>query len=398
MTRSRTGSPLLFLVLCLGGWVLTRGYAYHAFSYQPPDLTHSKSIQHRKRTLRLPIDAMQLDSVSKAAIWRNEKYSWVSQAVANSRSQGTTARMRRYKAGQFYSIYLYSIPSPAVHLSSTILRPTYAPHTADQGYGATTNPLLANRLTEPVPKLAASTNANTHPVPDTAAYAPKTREALKQRDDRKRATLYAYGFWRKGDLDYASGSYNAVGPASYGASQYGMIATIPLSQDGLDINLRTSGSPQSKNDVELAAGIRWQPVKKVPLQLIAERRFRPYSYDHFAAIAVLAPKAFKLGRNVEVTIYGQAGSIFDKDVTKFFDASTNISKHWNAGTKARLGLGAGGWTGGQKNGYRVDTGPLLWAEASVGKVPIRLQADWRFRIAGNARPDDGPSVTISTGF
>ena len=43
---------------------------------------------------------------------------------------------------------------------------------------------------------------------------------------------------------------------------------------------------------------------------------------------------------------------------------------------------------------RVDVGPTLALTAG----PMRLQADWRQKVTGNARPDSGPVATLSVGF
>ena len=36
--------------------------------------------------------------------------------------------------------------------------------------------------------------------------------------------------------------------------------------------------------------------------------------------------------------------------------------------------------------------------AKIGPVPSRLSLDWRFRVAGEAEPADGPALTLSAGF
>jgi hypothetical protein len=34
----------------------------------------------------------------------------------------------------------------------------------------------------------------------------------------------------------------------------------------------------------------------------------------------------------------------------------------------------------------------------MGKLSVDIMADWRFRVAGNALPGNGPALTLSTGF
>lgn len=60
-------------------------------------------------------------------------------------------------------------------------------------------------------------------------------------------------------------------------------------------------------------------------------------------------------------------------------------------------LGAGTWASlqtGAPDVWRVDVGPSITAHVKG----VRLQADWRQRVAGNAAPGSGPALTISAGF
>jgi hypothetical protein len=64
-------------------------------------------------------------------------------------------------------------------------------------------------------------------------------------------------------------------------------------------------------------------------------------------------------------------------------------------------LDAGTWaslqTGGEARApdvWRVDVGPSVAASWRG----VRLQADWRARVGGNAAPGSGPVVTVSAGF
>lgn len=57
--------------------------------------------------------------------------------------------------------------------------------------------------------------------------------------------------------------------------------------------------------------------------------------------------------------------------------------------------GAGAWGAAQSGVTRLDVGP----QASV-RFPanLTLAADWRFRVAGDAAPASGPTLTLSTDF
>ena len=66
--------------------------------------------------------------------------------------------------------------------------------------------------------------------------------------------------------------------------------------------------------------------------------------------------------------------------------------------KARLDVGIGTWGGAQRGAARLDVGPSLGLVVPVANHNLRLTADWRQRIAGNARPDSGPALSIGTNF
>lgn len=56
------------------------------------------------------------------------------------------------------------------------------------------------------------------------------------------------------------------------------------------------------------------------------------------------------------------------------------------------------WAGGQKGAARLDFGPTIGTDVKVGETMIRVDADWRLRVAGDARPALGPALTLSTSF
>jgi hypothetical protein len=103
--------------------------------------------------------------------------------------------------------------------------------------------------------------------------------------------------------------------------------------------------------------------------------------------------------------YGHAGFVTGKAGGGFADAQLHMLKKMashgpmklSAGAGAWAG-GAGAWAGGQSDIMRIDIGPSVRAGLQAGSKQLQLDASWRFRIVGNARPDDGPAVTLSTSF
>lgn len=64
----------------------------------------------------------------------------------------------------------------------------------------------------------------------------------------------------------------------------------------------------------------------------------------------------------------------------------------------RLSLGAGAWGGAQEGAHRVDLGPTMRLDVTLGAVPARISLDWRERVEGDAGPGSGAAVTLSTRF
>jgi hypothetical protein len=89
--------------------------------------------------------------------------------------------------------------------------------------------------------------------------------------------------------------------------------------------------------------------------------------------------------------YGEAGVLGSGD--RYGGAQANARL-------LRLGqatLAAGSWASlqtGTPDVWRVDVGPSV----AVQWRGVRLQADWRQRVAGNAAPGSGPVATLSAGF
>lgn len=208
-----------------------------------------------------------------------------------------------------------------------------------------------------------------------------------------RLSLYAYSYWR-----WPSGTAPLAAAGQYGGSQSGLIAHYRVVDAiRLDLQFRAAITPQSNGEREVALGLRWQPVKLLPLRIIAERRFRDKQPDRFAIAIAGGTPSLHLPVGFKLESYGQAGWVDGSDSSWFFDASAQATKPVFQDKKASLSLGVGAWTGGQRGAQRLDIGPRLDLSLSP-KIPLRLSADWRFRLAGNAAPENGPAVTLSSSF
>ncbi len=212
--------------------------------------------------------------------------------------------------------------------------------------------------------------------------------------------VYAYSFWRRG-----SSPAGTLGNGQYGGSQSAMIAAIPVLRFSGNPNLsrlsmagRVSVAHGSVREKELAAGVRWRPVARIPVQVIAERRFRENRPDAFAALVAGGQSGVKLPLGFRLDGYGQAGFVSGQGGGPFADVAAQAHRSIAQSQRASFAIGAGIWGGGQDNVMRMDIGPNIRANISAGSAVFQFDASWRVRVAGHAQPRNGPAVTLSTSF
>jgi hypothetical protein len=212
--------------------------------------------------------------------------------------------------------------------------------------------------------------------------------------------VYAYSFWRRG-----SSPAGTLGNGQYGGSQSAVIAAIPVlrfsgnpSLSRLSLTGRVSVAHDSVRERELAAGVRWRPVARIPVQFIAERRFREDRPDAFAALVAGGRSDVTLPLGFRLDSYGQAGFVSGQGGGPFADMAVQAHRQIVQSQRASFAIGAGIWGGGQDNVMRMDVGPNIRGNVTAGGALFQLDASWRVRVAGNARPGNGPAMTLSTSF
>lgn len=144
---------------------------------------------------------------------------------------------------------------------------------------------------------------------------------------------------------------------------------------------------------EGAIGLDWRPTR-APVHLIVERRIGIAGIDGGTAAGVIggigpAP----IGAGLRVEGYGQGGVIVRDKAEGFVDGSARITR-----TLGPIDLGLGAWGAAQRGAARLDLGPTIGVGVPVAGRSVRLTADWRQRVAGNARPGSGPAVSIGLNF
>ncbi|MEE4317345.1 MAG: hypothetical protein V2I74_10230 [Erythrobacter sp.] len=221
-----------------------------------------------------------------------------------------------------------------------------------------------------------------------------------------RWSVDAWGFWRQGS-DAAPIAQGRV--PIYGASQVGAVLQYRIApQNRRDPRLyaRAYRAMVRRGESEIALGGSARPVPGVPVRVFGELRltdgaFRTQARPAAFAVTEIAPIALPLDTSLET--YGQAGWVGGTDDTFFADGQASLTRDIAAVASAsdnavRLSLGAGAWGGAQKGAHRVDLGPTMRLDMRVGEVPARLSLDWRERVGGDAGPESGMAVTLSTSF
>jgi hypothetical protein len=200
-----------------------------------------------------------------------------------------------------------------------------------------------------------------------------------------RLSVSGWLFVRRG-----SGERGIAPGGTLGGSQAGARATYRLSER-LSMSLRLYAPLNDRSAAEAALGLDWKPLGGLPLRLLVERR-AGLGRDGRSAfgLTVYGGVDRKAGR-FRLDAYGQAGLVGARRRDLFADAAARLTV-----PLGRFRLGAGAWAAAQPGVARLDAGPH--AEFSLREGSLTLAADWRFRLAGAARPGPGPAITLSTGF
>ena len=242
-------------------------------------------------------------------------------------------------------------------------------------------------------------------APPQAAQAPHPVLTALPTPTSRRWSGDAWLLVRRGSGGLAAAS----GFPAYGASQAGGVirfALAPASPHAPQAYLRVSRAIGGFDESELAAGLSARPFADLPLRLLGEARVqrsagvtrvRPAA----SLVSEFPPLRLPLGIAGEAYVqigYAAAPIGGRRGATPFFDVQA-IADHKLASVgPAELRLGGGVWSGGQKGAARLDLGPRASLRLATGPATSRLALDWRFRMAGNARPASGPTLTLSAGF
>jgi len=159
-------------------------------------------------------------------------------------------------------------------------------------------------------------------------------------------------------------------------------------------SLRSSSSVGGVRYAELAAGVRYKPMAAIPIAFNLERRQALNEWGGRSAFALLVEGGLyqrPMFGIANLDFYAQGGVVGFKSRDLFFDGAATFTRSLWRNWAAGLGV----WGGVQPGLYRVDAGPRLTMNVGRG---IRLHADYRQRLAGEAAPSSGPALTIAGDF
>lgn len=186
-----------------------------------------------------------------------------------------------------------------------------------------------------------------------------------------------------------------------GGSQAGARLTYRLNEDAgrpLSLSLRLYAPLDQPEAAEIALGAEWQPLRDLPLRLLAERR-QAIGRDGRSAFSALVHGGVSeapVAGPIRLDAYGQAGIVGLRSGDLFADGSVQLSLPLDGRDRVRAGAGA--WGAIQPGAARLDLGPQLTFRLPARAANARLAAGWRFRVAGDAEPASGPALSVSTAF
>lgn len=203
-------------------------------------------------------------------------------------------------------------------------------------------------------------------------------------------------------LARGGGGVSAANAGLLGGSQAGVRLLLRVEGDAarpLSLSARIS-SPIRRSGAEAALGVEWQPVARLPVRVLAERRQR-LSGEGRSAFALLAHGGVSdrlVAAGFRLDAYAQAGVVGARSRDVFADVGATVVRPIDSDRASGFALGAGAWGGAQPGAARLDIGPRLTTSLPFGNTRARVSLDWRFRVAGGAAPASGPSLTIGTDF
>ena len=149
---------------------------------------------------------------------------------------------------------------------------------------------------------------------------------------------------------------------------------------------------------EVSAGVAWRPAGG-PVRLTLEQRVALDGGRGGTAVGASGGvSAVPIAADFALEAYGQAGVIARRGVEHYADGIARVTRRVAGADRVRLDLGIGAWGGTQRGVARLDTGPSASMTLPIVARTVRVSLDWRQRIAGDARPGSGPTLSLGSDF
>ena len=196
----------------------------------------------------------------------------------------------------------------------------------------------------------------------------------------------------------------SVDPASYGSDQIGAVVRYSLAPGSAlqpQAYARASKALVPGGESEAAAGASIGLARSFPLRVHGELRVtdRPAGSEvRPAAYIVTGLPRRQVGPMLEAESYLQAGYVGGDYATGFVDGRAVVETPVIRSARGRVAIGGGVWGGAQRDAARLDLGPTASVTLTTGRAILRGSVDYRLRVAGDAVPGDGLSVTLAASF
>lgn len=261
------------------------------------------------------------------------------------------------------------------------------------------NAIVPAQPDQPVTATSASPQTSVpRPEPQPAPIPPDTRQ---QRTPDRSWSASAWIFWRGKGSGRALSSAGQLGGAQMGARLERRVARLHVGQRTVPMQVygRISRAIRRPHQSEAAVGIAVRPQSgRAPLSIGVERRIalENSARNAFALVAAGGLNPTRVVGPVVAEGYAQAGMVGLSRQDLFVDGRVALGVALDRTDRARVGVSLSG--GAQPGVSRLDIGPMIETRLPLGGVNPRLVVEWRHRIAGQALPGSGLSVTLASDF
>lgn len=245
----------------------------------------------------------------------------------------------------------------------------------------------------------AMTAATVAPAPQGVVAPPRPDaplgEGMSAAVDRHQASLLSGSAWA---LFRGDGGQSLADGGALGGAQAGMRVFARV-HGALSATVRLSTPLNGPGGREAAIGIA---LRHGAAGVIVERRIA-LSGDGRNGTAVIAYAGVydrPVAAGIKLDGYVQAGMVRQSGTARFADGAATLTRHvtGNRDHGVELAMGGGAWAGAQPGVARLDIGRTVSVRGRLGNLGWRINGEWRQRVAGNAAPGSGPTISAGIDF